>query len=222
VTSGGSIGKGGGASLMQRASPVLRPRHEPAGPAYARERTEEASVVTHHRRPPATIEEVLERQAPEGRTSIASQHEAVLDLQETVGNTAVSSMLGEAGVQRSPEAEPADNAPREETRGATLTIDGVADKEPLESVQLEVQPPKSRNAEKEEEPAQDVHIVLKSGKVASALQQAMLKGSIFPKAELRIGQVVIELNNVVVAGFQISAGGDGVVSITLNGVPPKK
>src|SRR5262245_38477952 len=96
---------------------------------------------TRYKHAPLTLEEQWYGQPADARSSPPNQHDAILQMQETAGNAAVTAVLGR-DVQRQPEgAEPVPADAKGDTKdkkpAATITIEGLADHHPLESVQID-------------------------------------------------------------------------------------
>jgi hypothetical protein len=183
---------------------------------------EEDGVAAHRVHLPVTIEDLMRQQQGTGSVGhLARQHQAALDLQETAGNTAVSAMIGERGVQRQPsdvdtaggEPAPADNKAKPVY---SLSIDKLVDKLPVISFSLAEgrTAPSGRGTNREQppEPRREIRLMVPVDAESEKLMREAMMGSAGHEHATINGPTTIELTDVTIDSYSVGSSGDQPVA----------
>jgi hypothetical protein len=148
---------------------------------------------------------------------VTARHQAVLALQRSAGNLALSRLIDADAVQRKDGAE----APKERTdHAATMRIEGIADDIPVLS--LQIRPTQRRRDERDSTTPADVEMTLHADHRATiALQRAVYAGDVFPTVTITMRGRNVVLTNVVVSGLSLGGGEPPVVQVTMNAADAK-
>ena len=153
--------------------------------------------------------------------------QAILELQQTAGNTAVERLL--AGSARGPDVQrqgsDATTFSRDPSGGgdtsavpvdapstagtATLKAPGLVESLPLMSVSFAGQSTTQRGQREDREEREDrrttqVTITFEMGPASMAFQKALLDGKLIKTATVEMGGMKLELTNVLISSFQVS------------------
>ena len=144
---------------------------------------------------------------PPRREAEAQPAEAVLELQRSAGNRAVSALLG-----RQPAPTPTDsNAKPKESRAATSTL-GLGDDIgviPLDSASL--------GQADQDGYVHDLHVTFVSNPAVPQIQQAMLSGKTIPEGFYSSTSMKLLLKSIVITSMTFQDHeGEQIVSVSIN------